>query len=264
MRPSISQRVHYRAGDAEPSESTSTIVLTSPSRVFVDIRVKKPTSFEEAIFLADVGSADLIDWAFAGRSQGHMLGDEPGKPFSQEWIHWLDSKVPYGAATEKDAGLMYAQDDPTLTLEVGKNVDAETGAESTYEELWKDLPIEECEDGGKLYCMTAKLDHPEGKARGVMVRLGRFCQGILQVGSTISMERWAWNPHGYPENWKRIVGIGPHTIPCSMLNRPSINEGDEYPTERGVWRVQEKFSWTEGEATESSFLEMGKDPKGWF
>ena len=79
MPPYISTRAFIQWLPDQPSEPTSTVVLTSSQRHFVDIRVLADQAVDPA----------HVEWAFAGRSTSKVVD---GKTLSQ-WHHWIDSKT---------------------------------------------------------------------------------------------------------------------------------------------------------------------------
>jgi hypothetical protein len=56
----------------QTSEPTSTLVLTSPARTFVDVRVLKGPGEE---LLSEGDPQDRLEWAFAGRSESEVVRD---------------------------------------------------------------------------------------------------------------------------------------------------------------------------------------------
>ena len=107
------------------------------------------------------------------------------------------------------------------TLEQGSTVDPETGKVKEYEEMWADVEAlavghagEKGGDGLKA-CVVLQLQDDEHKARGVVVRVGQFCQGVLRVGEQFCLERWEWK--GKEEGgWKRLARIGDLWVPCGV------------------------------------------------
>ncbi|KAL9610405.1 MAG: hypothetical protein Q9167_004888 [Letrouitia subvulpina] len=230
--PSISQRKHYRLVPEEPEEPTSTLVLTSrQSRYFVDVRVfKEPRS-----------TTNTLQWAFAGTSES-WYDESNGKKFAR-WSHWIDSKT---QEPEVDQGEMITLDNGDV-LERGTNVDAVSGEETVYEELWRDLEITAvgAEDG--CVCAVFRVDDEEKNARGLFVRVGGWCQSILKIGTEMTVERWEWvarqsEPvHG---DWARIVHVGledllcPADVPFGNPQKLNVVEKKGF-----TWRLVEYGIW---------------------
>jgi hypothetical protein len=56
-------------------EPTSTLVLTSPAKTFVDVRILKPVRAGEVGLPNDGGHWERLDWAFAGKSSSRVIPD---------------------------------------------------------------------------------------------------------------------------------------------------------------------------------------------
>lgn len=135
---------------------------------------------------------------------------------------------------------MYEQPDG-LTLEKGRMVNPATGRETDYEELWKDVdPVAAAAgEGAKdVECVVLKFEDEPAKARGSVVWLGRFCQGISRVGDDVSAERWEWKE---VEGWKRTVRIGARELPCEVLLKSGaqLSVGAHVVYGDSIWDVLE-------------------------
>lgn len=231
MPPYISTRAYIQWLPDAPSEPTSTQVLTSSQRHFVDIRVISP----------DVPSdtdPTHVEWAFAGHSTSKMVD---GKTLSQ-WHHWIDSKT---TAPEDviDKGEMLPEDASGIALEKGEMVDPATGKMTEYVEGWRDgeilvvKPPREKDvkaffqqlsdrnvnvDGLQSTSSAAPtklslvLQHENAarKSRGMVVRLGQTCQGVMRVGDEFAYERWEWTSN---IGWARTRSSGDLSMPCDVL-----------------------------------------------
>ncbi|OLN90027.1 hypothetical protein CCHL11_07207 [Colletotrichum chlorophyti] len=231
---SISFREHIRWIPDEASEPTSTIVLTSPQRRFVDLRIlKQPPTAEEQQTAHGTGR---LEWGIAGTSSSSLRTDgQGGEVRHSRWEHWIDSRTtePENAADEGD---MYEQPGG-LTLEKGRMVNPATGAETEYEELWRDVEPVAAAGAQGVECVV--LSFEEGrKARGSVVWLGRFCQGISRVGEEVTAERWEWRED---EGWKRTVRIGDGQLPCEVLLKTGarLSVGAHVKHGDSVWDVVE-------------------------
>ncbi|KAK1573765.1 uncharacterized protein LY79DRAFT_525217 [Colletotrichum navitas] len=216
---SISFREHIRWIPDEASEPTSTIVLTSPQRRFVDLRILK--SAPTADGAPATHGIERLEWGIAGTSSSSMRdGGDGVQVRHSRWEHWIDSRTtePENAADEGD---MYEQPGG-LTLEKGRMVNPATGAETDYEELWRDIdPV------------------PPTRSRGLVVWLGRFCQGISRVGEDdVAAQRWEWKGE---EGWKRTAQIGARELPCEALLKTGapLSVGAHVVHENLVWDVLE-------------------------
>ncbi|KAK1991075.1 hypothetical protein LX36DRAFT_646974 [Colletotrichum falcatum] len=216
---SISFREHIRWIPDEASEPTSTIVLTSPQRRFVDLRILKSAPTVDGA--PTTHGIESLEWGIAGTSSSSLRdGDDGVQVRHSRWEHWIDSRTtePENAADEGD---MYEQPGG-LTLEKGRMVNPATGAETDYEELWRDIDAV-----------------PPTKSRGLVVWLGRFCQGISRVGGDMAAQRWEWK--GEEGGWKRTARIGARELPCEALLKTGapLSVGAHVVHEGLVWDVLE-------------------------
>ncbi|KAK6841636.1 hypothetical protein PG987_002496 [Apiospora arundinis] len=152
-KPSISVRKYIKWGDTFPVENTSTIVLTSPKRHFVDVRLRIP--LEKGVVARDPAQ---LDWAFAGTSS-HDAGASP--PHSV-FRHWVDSRHEDAEAVV-DEGDMVPSQQPGETVESGQMVNPDTGVMQAYEECWLDGEPEEGSKGG-CCSITTKEQEQEKEA----------------------------------------------------------------------------------------------------
>ena len=129
-----------------------------------------------------------VNWAFAGRSRSTRAEfDTAGrltKPMHTVWDHWIDSET---EEEVNDEGDMFLQSDGTV-LEKGVNEDG-----STYEELWEDLEAKVVGRDEKLVSYVLRVEDGERRARGMCIRIGKWIQGTLRVGSDFTVVRWMWD-----------------------------------------------------------------------
>jgi hypothetical protein len=52
------------------------------------------------------------------------------------------------------------------------------------------------------------------KSRGMVIRLGNMCQGVMRVGDDFAHERWEWSQGG---GWRRTSVAGKLSMPCDVL-----------------------------------------------
>ncbi|KAI1331070.1 hypothetical protein F5Y16DRAFT_360452 [Xylariaceae sp. FL0255] len=188
--------------DAE-SEPTSTMVLTSPERRFVDIRILN----HDLMQARNPKSLSNLDWAFAGISSSTT---QPNGTTHCKWQHVVDSRTRYNPESiVVDEGVIHAPRPDGKSLETGSMINPATGIMTDYEELWADEELGGVEEeggdvyGGKLNlskCVVLELDDPEQEARGLVIYLGKYCQGVMRRGSLFAAERWYC---------KAFVGDGP-------------------------------------------------------
>ncbi|KAL8660544.1 MAG: hypothetical protein Q9202_006438 [Teloschistes flavicans] len=228
--PSISLRKHYRTVPGDPSEPTSTVVLTSPRSHFVDIRVFKRRPDQDT-FLASTDDASLgeLQWAFAGRSSSYHDSDE--RRFSS-WEHWVDSGTDEPA---EDKGEMISLENGDV-LERGETRDEKTGKVEQYEELWTEMALVTPDSQVENVCVVLEVEEDNGRARGMVVRIGGWCQGILKKGQSVTVERWRWDGG----KWQSVVSLGESELPCKdVVEKGNYEEGREILSGGLKWRVVE-------------------------
>lgn len=226
----------------EPEEPTLTIVLTSPRSNYVDVRMMKDQSTGRGLGEPGVpNTSTKLQWAFAGRSESYV--DSDGRRFST-WHHWVDSKTDDPAL---DRGEMITQENGDA-LEKGTTVEPETGEEYSYEELWTDLPLNTLGTGEKArVCTVLRTTEAETQRRGIVIRIGGWCQGILKKRDEVSVERWQLGERGASsgnDGWNRIVKIGIDELPCGkILNTENPREGQQINYAGISWAVVEVSTW---------------------
>lgn len=221
---------------------------------------------------------ERLEWAFAGISHTTPSVPEPGsmRSYRSVWEHWLDSKTD---TPKPDEGDMWPQPNGDV-LEKGSSREPETGAVTEYEELWADVPVETTGLDEKRASVVLQLQDDARKARGLVVRVGGWCQGILKIGDEITLERWKWVPGksgtmdrvamtgvggevpavvdgsssegfgpnteetDHPGDWKRVVRLGIRFLPCAVTFDPDLAEvGNEVEAGDSSWKVIENYQW---------------------
>jgi hypothetical protein len=209
--------------DPQVTEPTSTLVLTSPRGTFVDLRILLPLDPKttEPLLPNTGGPLSRLDWAFGGESTSFEYGlAGPGAPTHSMWKHWVDSKVAVGGDMEVDEGDMYALPDGR-TLEHGSSFNSAIGRMHSYEEMWSEIPIESCYPSDKKMAVVLRTENVAAGIRGLVVRLGQYCQGILMKGNEVSVERWEFVDHVDGDEsvvdgeWTRTIKLGDMFLPCA-------------------------------------------------
>ena len=170
-----------------------------------------------------------LQWAFAGRSRTTSeTKDEHGNRLSYHcvWDHWIDSK---SDSPDVDEGDMLPQNDGTV-LEQGSMRDPATGQLVQYEELWEDLDVDPIGSKGKRSSIVVKTEDSGAGTRGLVIKVGGFCQGILKHDGAFTVERWKKeSPSASPEHaasveatrtrndWIRIFRTGQGVLPCEAI-----------------------------------------------
>lgn len=271
--PSISTRAFIQWLPDPPSEPTSTEVFTSRQKFFVDIRILK--------------DSDGIDWAFAGRSE--PCKDEATGNTSTRWRHTVDSRF-LDAESVIDQAEMSPEDPETgIALEKGSMINPATGRETAYVEGWRetrvkhvpqptqdeikaceqelhgrgvkfiagnpDLPTlvrhgDPLEESANLVSCVLQHEDSARTSRGMVIRVGQFCQGVLRAGDEFAAERWEWTEQG---GWRKVFASGSNglNMPCDVACHFATNKlriGSEVVYGPGeVWQCVEEEQWRPAE-----------------
>lgn len=231
--------------------------MTSPKRRFVDIRIKNAASDDEPTLPNEGGPMHRLDWAFAGTSRtvlrpapentsATLSEDKPMIPHCT-WKHWIDSHAaPFRDEEIVDEGDMYPCEDGERTLEKGNMVNPATGKKQDYVECWVDEDVHGAETG--VLMLDEKDAAGKSVAKGMVVRIGGWCQGIVKVvekreqdGKTmeeaeISLERWKQDEEGA---WQRVVKLGRFWLPCAVTWEKPLKVGGEVNYRGFDWKVVE-------------------------
>jgi hypothetical protein len=213
--PGISVRRGIARGFDAAYEDTSTLVLTSRGRRFVDIRFA----------LGDSPTAGDSYWAFAGTSEvsfpsagrkGQPGGNDGGEmveiPYMAHcvWKHEMDSK----GSNDADEGDMYLLGNGQC-VEVGVSTSGPTGKLQMYKEYW-----EAVEMGDDASCVVARTEQRTGLEKGVgmVIKVGSHCQAIFQRQSMsaeaeerageVHVERWYRSEESgvWAKDWRSSTG----------------------------------------------------------
>lgn len=235
-------------------EPTSTLVLTSPNRTFVDVRFFKPAHAGSTMMLPNEGERERLEWAFAGSSESRPVklekdGEQWEGVTHSTWTHWLDSRHRVGSPNiPVDEGDMYpiASD---LTLEHGHAFQPLMNEHKTHEEMWRDVDICSTNSTGNKVCIVLRLHADAAGVRGVIIRLGQYCQGIAMTDTYSTVERWEYTTEGQGDadetKWKRTARIGDQMLPCSVTFKPEILAVGGRVSYHGFdWVVEEVWEWS--------------------
>lgn len=205
-------------------------MLTSQTSHYVDVRIYKDEHQK-------AHDENILEWAFAGKSHTthEPIEDGASKPQHSVWEHWIDSKSDNPSIDEGD---MWPQPNGDV-LERGTQKHPVTGLECEYEELWADLDVEVVSNEETRVSIVLKTENSEKKARGLVVRAGSWCQGILKIGDKLTVERWQC----IDSEWNRIARIGDGVLPCDSTFIDQSLEGDLVKSGDLHWTVVENFCW---------------------
>ncbi|EIW51559.1 uncharacterized protein TRAVEDRAFT_67718 [Trametes versicolor FP-101664 SS1] len=223
---SISERLYIQWLPDEASEPTSTIVLTTPHRRFVDLRFLNPPS-PPAASPPTPPTSPSLEWGTAGYSAG--------TPTHGTWTHDLSSR-PTHPDGETDVGTMEPHPSlPDVEIERGRMAHLDTGEVRAYEEAWRAVPVLPDESGKRIaVLLEMRRDGGDMTRRGTVVRVGQYCQGIVRDGGDISVQRWLWTAGA----WANVGQVGGFDIPCDAT-WAVVQEGDTVERSGAVWDVKE-------------------------
>ncbi|GKU02217.1 hri1 protein [Fusarium langsethiae] len=227
----ISIRKFIRWLPDEPSEPTTTLVITSPRlKRFVDLRILLPDN--DSTSQDDTLPFSRLDWAIAGTTVSTRKPDPSGDLTSHSTFHqWISSRE-----LVNDSGFMYPQPGEDLTLEKGSMVNPDTGVDTAYEELWHDATPTAVPGEPDVRALVLQTEDEKAGVRGCVVRLGRHAQGLIRVGREIALERWEWTEGG----WKRTARVGDEGLPIEkILGEEMLDEGDSVDGGGRTWKVIE-------------------------
>lgn len=186
------------------------------------------------------------------------------------WVHEIDSKGPQ-PADEGDMFLLPNGD----CMEVGIMLDPKTRTAGFYKEYWSSPDVEPGSGGlRKRPCVVAKTVLP-GKVQGpfvdrsgVIIRVGNYCQGIVQHAQkderkyAVSVERWVQRPVErnpalaasdsaevgeveWLKDWRSNTPGAEGTevsLPCMWVCGENRKIGEEVVVHSVTWRIVEVVS----------------------
>ncbi|KAK8172297.1 hypothetical protein BKA80DRAFT_306869 [Phyllosticta citrichinensis] len=212
---SISKREWMCWAGEYAREDTITLVLSAPSSAFVDLRIllpSVPSPTKSPVDSTNPGSqqpdaaaaahappspllpntggpASRLEWAFAGFSES---GPSPvGIPHvvHKKWVHVIDSRCGFDEEGTADEGDLW--DRPGgYSLETGIMRHPATGVDVAYQEMWKEVDVKAVNREPLRYAVVLSHHNPQLKSRGMIVRVGQYCQGIYMLDREVTVERW--------------------------------------------------------------------------
>jgi hypothetical protein len=187
-----------------------------------------------------------LQWAFAGNTIVERLGTEDNPTTKCRWDHELDSRIGPNDRPEEDSGEMSRLSDGSV-LERGwmKN---EAGLFEDYEELWRDLPIENSYPPGcQRTCVVAVLHHVHFGMRGMMIRIGAWIQCIVLLNAAdgssdrydVNVDRYKWDP--LLNAFLPLFYIGRYRAPFEfLLCDAPVGEACYEHDGNLIWRIAER------------------------
>jgi hypothetical protein len=162
------------------------------------------------------------------------------------WKHEIDSRG-QGITDEGDMFLLKNDD----AMEIGVMVNPSTGKEEVYKEYWTGPPTEsEADEPLKLSCVVAeKSSDALDDTRGLIVRVGNYCQGLLEIGQAgsrdICVERFIkiadsgkWNRDRRSGTSNAAHGTSSLSVPCTWVCEER-KLGDVIRVSEATWTIVE-------------------------
>lgn len=147
------------------------------------------------------------------------------------WIHWIDSRTDEPAAVSDEADV--EETSVTESVESGRMLHPDTGLMQDYEEIWHDRPV----PAHAYPCVVFVADH--NGHRGMLVRVGLWCQAIVRCGPDVCCERWMSMEQGMA--WHCVLRVGEDLdLPCRRVCASACwAEGDEIEVGGLLWKCVE-------------------------
>ncbi|EOO02749.1 hypothetical protein UCRPA7_1715 [Phaeoacremonium minimum UCRPA7] len=233
-RPMIEVRRGLSFGYDPPTEKSSVIALTAPSGKNVDIRFSMAADSFSAT--APWASSLFDGYATAGVARATLpIGTESCVPYEccahVTWEHTIDSSCQF----DTDGADMYLLGNGDV-MEIGTMADKE-GKVKMFKEYWtKPDP-----DAKVRPCVVAEAEGLRGE-KGMIIRIGEYCQGIYQGGESFWAERWQlsqddniWQKHEKSKSSPE----GSEYLPCLWLVEDGRKLDDVVDVSGGKWRITE-------------------------
>lgn len=246
-RPLVEVRRGFSVGYDAPSEDSSTIVLTAPSGKFVDIRFSTlPEAGSDSQVKQQVGK--IHGYATAGMSTTSFPSAENSNcpPYDfhmhMRWKHDIDSSNDFGT---DGADIILLADG--ARMEVGFM--EIRGVAKYFKEYWIVPPGRATETP----CVVAELDTSKTtdyagpiRTAGIAMRIGDFCQAILQTADDFWYERWEYiQGKGWLKNTRsntpKVETLDFEVLPCMWLVGDALQEGESMSFTSGVWFITESI-----------------------
>lgn len=229
-RPLVEIRRGLSFGYDAPKEESSVVALTVPSGRYVDIRFQLN---EEGSGSGIKKSNDFPGYATAGMSFTRMpQGTETCLAYEStinvQWEHSIDSSKTF----DTDGADMYLLSNGD-TMEIGYMM--LDGEWKMFKEYW----IDGTAPNPSYVAMELNYSVNDPSEKGMAIRVGGYCQGILQNNSRLWVERWQIDSTG---GWKmdsRSVVTEDTVLPCQWSTAEERKLGDTIELAGRVWKVVE-------------------------
>ncbi|KAH8881495.1 hypothetical protein GQ53DRAFT_848224 [Thozetella sp. PMI_491] len=240
-RPLVEIRRGLSLGYGPPKENSSVLALTAPSGKFVDIRFALSADHKSTIKEA---AENFAGYATAGLATAEILpGTDTCVAYEcvahVKWQHILDSSHSFNT----DGADMYLLANGDV-MEVG-TMERE-GKTHMFKEYWIG-PVKEAK---QLPCivMEVKGGADGEELKGMAIRIGDFCQGILQDRDVGLFWLERWEVPGHDGHWVRDAKSSSDNtvenstlVPCKWMTEERKKVGDHITLDGRKWEVTEVF-----------------------
>ena len=226
----------------------------------MDLRVRKAPTTAERDLPNSGGPFDRLLWASAGlvTTDDEIVNGGSNFPqYEPGWTDWHQAassdEEEMDKASSGDQERLWTEEDAGKTV-IGRVLisDPVTGQMTVYEEQSINLPIMSTNNDGTRTTTVLVLHDDTQDFRGVIVRVGDICQGVLRNGLDISIERWQWiarenppspppHPSSQPHSNQEEADTRPITVvPQHMFGSSERGSGQQvaYDRSRGDWERQ--------------------------
>ncbi|KAL6249864.1 hypothetical protein RBB50_003720 [Rhinocladiella similis] len=214
-----------------PTENHSVIVLTAPSGKYVDVRFASGSRDKyEGIKKSDTFNG----FATAGLSTSWLPGGTDSCPEYDcvahvKWEHPIDSSREFGT----DGADMYLLSNGDV-MEVGfLTINGKT---KMFKEYWLEATLS---SPTPSFLVVETVNEQSGEsAKGLIIRIDTYCQGILQTDAEFFVERWQVQENGeWAKDPKSSSGV--EKLPCEWAMAATTKLGDLIEFGGREWRVVE-------------------------
>ncbi|KAF2653195.1 hypothetical protein K491DRAFT_780483 [Lophiostoma macrostomum CBS 122681] len=229
-RPLIEIRRGLSLDYDPPFENSSVIALTAPSGKYVDIRFRLAHKEESSV---KKESEHFAGYATAGTATAILpIGSTTCEPYEctvhVKWEHPIDSSASF--ATDGADMYLLANGD---TMEVGvMEIDSKI---RMFKEYW--TTPKHCESSDYVVVETPASKDDETK--GMAIRMGNYCQGVLQTATDFWVERWELNNCDWTKDARSNTGQGDDILPCKWMVQDMRKVGDKTAIDAYTWEVIE-------------------------
>lgn len=186
------------------------------------------------------GHVQSLYWGFAGTSKRETRGQDT----IGVWSHWLDSRFAHDSFS--DSGILKPHflspgetsfpDEVSYESEKGRMMNLDTGIEQEYEEIWADIQVH---NEASKTCAVIRLDEGQTGARGVIVLVGEWCQGIMELrDGSVVVDRCRWNAHS--KTWTKLgLFDAVQLLPTERVLQNHVQLGESFTHKDFLWTVEE-------------------------